>query len=225
MSQSILVVDDKSNVQRLLTEFLVGHGYQVDLANNGIEALHRISEKRPDIVLLDIMMPEMDGFEFIKHLRKSDNLAVIISAKQHESDLVAGFELGADDYIIKPFRLSELLVRIKAVLRRTAKYDDITTLIEFEGLKLNKTAVEAMFKGELLPLTASEFCLLSLLVQCAEQTVNKAELCRYLIEHGNTGLESTLKIHIRNLRIKLNHAAENVFEISSVWRGLSFKHH
>ena len=68
-----------------------------------------------------------------------------------------------------------------------------------------------------MPLTASEFCLLSLLVQCAEQTVNKAELCRYLIEHGNTGLESTLKIHIRNLRIKLNHAAENVFEISSVF--------
>ena len=223
MNQTILVVDDKKNVQDLLSEFLKGHGYQVFLANNGVEALAFIAQKRPDIVLLDIMMPEMDGYCFIQALRKEDDLPVImISAKQQESDLIKGFELGADDYIIKPFRLSELLVRLKAVLRRSAKYDVITTQIQFAGLELDKTNQVVMFKGNTIALTASEFCLLTLLVQCAEQAVNKAELCRYLIEHGNTGLESTLKIHIRNLRLKLSQAAPSAFEISSVF-GIGYR--
>lgn len=178
---------------------------------------------KPDIILLDIMMPEMDGYEFIQILRQNDDLPVImISAKQHESDLIKGFSLGADDYIIKPFRLSELLVRIKAVLRRSAKYDVITTNLSFAGLELNKMTNETSYQGSPIALTASEFCLLTLLVQCAEQTVNKADLCRYLIAHGNTGLESTLKIHIRNLRIKLNQDAINAFEISSVF-GIGYR--
>lgn len=223
MSQTILVVDDKKNVQQLLSEFLTGHGFDVRLAGNGKEALDSIQEMSPDLILLDVMMPEMDGYDFIQILRKNNNLPVImITAKQHESDLIKGFNLGADDYIIKPFRLSELLMRLKAVLRRSAKYESITTCITFAGLELNKERIVAAYKGNLIALTASEFCLLTLLLQCAEQTVNKAELCRYLIEHGNTGLESTLKIHIRNLRLKLNKAAENVFEINSVF-GIGYR--
>jgi DNA-binding response OmpR family regulator len=223
MKQTILVVDDKKNVQQLLTEFLNGHGYCVNLAGNGKEALASIDAVKPDIILLDIMMPEMDGYAFIQILRKNHDLPVImISAKQHESDLIKGFSLGADDYIIKPFRLSELLVRIKAVLRRSTKYDSITTNLSFAGLDLNKTTNEAHYQGNPIALTASEFCLLTLLVQCAEQTVNKADLCRYLIAHGNTGLESTLKIHIRNLRIKLNQRAIHAFEISSVF-GIGYR--
>jgi len=146
----------------------------------------------------------------------------MITAKQHESDLIKGFDLGADDYIIKPFRLSELLVRLKAVLRRSAKYESITTCIKFSGLELNKTNHEVNYHGTSIALTASEFCLLTILVQCAEQAVNKADLCRYLIEHGNTGLESTLKIHIRNLRMKLDKGAINAFEISSVF-GIGYR--
>ena len=223
MSQTILVVDDKKSVQQLLSEFLLDRGYQVNLAANGNEAFESISKETPDLILLDIMMPEMDGYEFIRRLRQSSDTPVImISAKQHESDLIKGFNLGADDYIIKPFRLSELLVRLKAVLRRSAKYDSITTCIKFSGLELNKLSNEASFKGAPLALTASEFCLLTLLVQCAEQAVNKADLCRYLIEHGNTGLESTLKIHIRNLRMKLIQNDLHDFEISSVF-GIGYR--
>ncbi len=223
MSQTILVVDDKKNVRQLLSEFLTGHAYQVNVASNGVEAFESIQKQTPDIILLDIMMPKMDGYEFIKKLRTNDNLPVImITAKQHESDLIKGFDLGADDYIIKPFRLSELLVRLKAVLRRSAKYESITTCIKFSGLTLNKTSHEVDYCGTPIAFTASEFCLLTLLVQCAEQAVNKADLCRYLIEHGNTGLESTLKIHIRNLRMKLNQGANDTFEISSVF-GIGYR--
>lgn len=218
MRQTILVVDDKHNVQQLLTEFLTGQGYQVRLAANGKDALVSIKEETPDLILLDVMMPFMDGYEFIKVLRKTSNLPVImITAKQHESDLIKGFELGADDYVIKPFRLSELLARLKAVLRRSVSYDVIKTSHIYAGLKLDKSTNEVIYLETQIILTASEFCLLNLLVQRAEQTVNKADLCRYLIENGNTGLESTLKIHIRNLRLKLAENTNNAFDINSVF--------
>lgn len=218
MSETILVVDDKSNVQQLLSEFLTGHGYQVRLASNGKEALLALEERVPDLILLDIMMPEMDGYGFIHTMRQTHDLPVImVTAKQHEGDLIKGFELGADDYLIKPFKLSELLVRIKAVLRRCIKHEMQTTHLSFAELELDKHRHDAIYKGQLIPLTSSEFCLLSLLLQYAEQTVNKAELCRYLIENGNTGLESTLKIHIRNLRIKLKQNTNKAFEIDSVF--------
>lgn len=169
------------------------------------------------------MMPEMDGFSFIKTLRQNDDTPVImITAKQHESDLVKGFSLGADDYITKPFRLSELLMRLKAVLRRSAKIQTITTELNFAGLTLNKDNNTVIYNDDIIPLTASEFCLLTLLMHRSEQAVSKADLCQYLIKQGNTGLESTLKIHIRNLRLKLNQVALNKFEIASVF-GIGYR--
>ncbi len=119
MKRKILVVDDAKNVQALLSDFLNGQSFEVLLASDGRQALEVVRTSCPDLVLLDIMMPNMDGYQFISQLRRESSLPVImVTAKQQEMDIIRGFELGADDYITKPFRMRELLARIHAVLRR-----------------------------------------------------------------------------------------------------------
>ena len=121
MSRKILVVDDTRNVQLMLQDFLENQGFEIRLAYDGIEAGEIFHAGGIDLILLDIMMPHMDGYQFISKLRAESNIPVImITAKQQEADVVRGFELGADDYICKPFRLRELLMRIRAVMRRAA---------------------------------------------------------------------------------------------------------
>ena len=123
MTRKILIVDDTRNVQLMLSDFLMSQNYQVLTASDGQEALRVVHESLPDLILLDIMMPNMDGYQFITQLRKESNIPVImITARQLEADIVRGFDLGADDYITKPFRMRELLVRIRAVMRRSAPF-------------------------------------------------------------------------------------------------------
>src|SRR5512144_3205451 len=122
MRRKILVVDDTMNVQVLLNDFLSSQDFEVLTASDGREALDEVRDGSPDLILLDIMMPNMDGYQFISQLRRTSSIPVImITAKQQEADIIRGFDLGADDYITKPFRLRELLVRMRAVLRRAAK--------------------------------------------------------------------------------------------------------
>ncbi len=120
MTRTILVVDDKASVRKLVQEYLVEQGYRVVTADNGQNALHIARNEKPDLILLDIMMPEMDGFEFVRIFRKEkDTPIILLTAKLEETDKVLGLELGADDYVTKPFGMRELLARIRAVLRRT----------------------------------------------------------------------------------------------------------
>src|SRR5215813_5100374 len=122
MSKTILIVDDNRDVQRLVAEYLTENDFRVATANNGRDALFVARHEKPDLILLDIMMPEMDGYEFIRIYRKERETPVILlTAKVEESDKVIGLELGADDYVTKPFGMAELVARIRAVLRRAAK--------------------------------------------------------------------------------------------------------
>lgn len=218
MTQTILVVDDTLNVQRLLEDLLSSKGYEVVCASNGRDALLAMKKCIPDLILLDIMMPQMDGYTFISKLRESSNLPVImITAKQQEEDLVKGFELGADDYITKPFRMSELIARVTAVLKRTSGGVTSSSQLSVANLTLDTANKSLKVNNEFVELTLAELALLELLIQSVEQTVSKAHICMHLIDQGYSGSESTLKIHIRNLRNKLEPLIKELLVIESVF--------
>ena len=200
-----MVVDDTRNVQALLSDFLGGQDFAVLLASDGLEALEQVRAADPDLILLDIMMPNMDGYQFISQLRRTSNIPVImITAKQQEADIIRGFELGADDYITKPFRMRELLVRMRAVLRRAAPKESGETRLAIGAVSLDRGKHEVTKHNRLIELTPLEFQILEVLMQSPGQVVRRADLCMRLLENGYSGSEATLKIHIRNLRLKLD---------------------
>lgn len=205
MKRSILVVDDTRNVQVLLSDFLGSQDFEVLTASDGRQALEVVQAADPDLILLDIMMPHMDGYQFISQLRRTKATPVImITAKQQEADIIRGFDLGADDYITKPFRLRELLVRMRAVLRRAAPKETEMPRLEIGDISLDRARHEVCHAGQPVELTPLEFQILEMLMEAPGQVVKRAELSMRLMENGYTGSESTLKIHIRNLRLKLN---------------------
>ena len=204
MTRKILVVDDTRNVQVMLQEYLQSQSFEVLLAADGREALEMFHYQAPDLILLDVMMPNMDGFQFLSRLRaESDVPVIMITAKQQEVDIVHGFELGADDYITKPFRLRELLMRIRAVMRRVSLPEGETPNLTVGDITLNRDKHEVLKQGETIDLTPVEFYLLEMLMNYAGKVVRHAQMSLYLIDHGFAGSETTLKIHIRNLRLKL----------------------
>lgn len=204
MTRKILVVDDTRNVQLMLQEYLQNQNFSVALAYDGREALEMTHAERPDLILLDVMMPNMDGFQFLNRLRAESEVPVImITARQQEADVIRGFELGADDYITKPFKLRELLMRIRAVMRRAAPAEGKSPILTIGDLTLNRDRHELRKGEESIELTPLEFLLLDMLMSASGKVVKRQDMCLRLIDHGFTGSESTLKIHIRNLRQKL----------------------
>jgi len=204
MSMKILVVDDTRNVQLMLQEYLENQGFEIFLAYDGAEAMEIFHAGGIDLILLDIMMPNMDGYQFISKLRTESSLPVImITAKQQEEDVVRGFELGADDYITKPFRLRELLMRIRAVMRRAALGEEASEVMKVQNLTLDRARHEVRKDGELIDLTPLEFTLLTLLMEAAGKVIRRQEISLRLMDNGYAGSEATIKIHIRNLRQKL----------------------
>jgi DNA-binding response OmpR family regulator len=205
MLRTILVVDDTKNVQVLLSDFLGSQGFEILTTSDGREALEILRTHTPDLILLDIMMPNMDGYQFISQLRRTSNIPVImITAKQQEADVIRGFDLGADDYITKPFRLRELLVRMRAVLRRAAPKETDPLNLIIGAISLDRGKHEVKKHNQVVELTPLEFQVLEILMQSAGQVVKRADLCMHLMENGYSGSETTLKIHVHNLRMKLD---------------------
>jgi DNA-binding response OmpR family regulator len=205
LMRKILVVDDTKNVQVLLSDFLGSQDFEVLTASDGREALEVTHVAHPDLILLDIMMPNMDGYQFISQLRHTSNIPVImITAKQQEADIIRGFDLGADDYITKPFRLRELLVRMRAVLRRSAPKEAEQACLTIGDISLDCGKHEVRKQNQVIELTPLEFQVLETLMQAPGQVVRRADLCMRLMDNGYSGSEATLKIHIRNLRLKLD---------------------
>lgn len=204
MTETILVVDDQSSVRTLLKDYLSSQGYRVVTANDGQEALFVARHEHPNLVLLDIMMPKMDGYQFLSAFRRENQVPVIVlSAKEEETDTVLGLELGADDYVIKPFRMRELLARIRATLRRVETPVEPASLLRVGDLVLDRAAHSVKVGGKEASLTALEFDLLELLMATPGRVFSRTELVDRLYESGFTGLESTLNVHIRNLRLKI----------------------
>lgn len=223
MPRKILVVDDTRNVQILLADFLGGQDFEICTAADGREALVQVQTNPPDLILLDIMMPNIDGYQFITALRRSSTIPVImITAKQQEADIIKGFELGADDYITKPFRLRELLMRIRAVLRRAAPPAPTESHITLGSLTLERSKHELRHNNQPIDLTPVEFFILETLMQAPGQVIRRADLATRLLEQGFSGSEATLKIHIRNLRLKLNDDLQQPRYIETVF-GIGYR--
>lgn len=208
--KTILIVDDKKSVQRLIADYLAEKGFRTVMANNGREALFVARHENPDLVLLDIMMPEMDGYEFMRYFRKERNTPVImLTAKIEETDKVIGLELGADDYVTKPFGMAELVARIRAVLRRASEESSGPEVLRVGEVVLDKKTHLVTVGERKVELTPSEFNLLNILMAAPGQVFSRADLLERL--KGNTleNVERTVDVHIRNLRAKLEPSPGN----------------
>jgi two-component system, OmpR family, alkaline phosphatase synthesis response regulator PhoP len=202
--KTILVVDDKANVRQLLDDYLTQQGFHIVTATNGREALYAARQENPDCILLDIMMPEMDGLQFLEHYRREKSVPVIIlTARDEESDTVVGLELGADDYVLKPFRVRELVARIRAVLRRAEPLDGARKTLRVGDLVLDEGAHTVTARGQAVNLTPTEFNLLALFMRTPGVVFTREQLADQLSEVGYSGLERTLNVHIRNLRARI----------------------
>lgn len=204
MSETILVVDDQSNVRTLLKDYLNGQGFHVVTAVDGQNALFTARDENPDLVLLDIMMPGMDGYQFLKAFRRESQVPVIIlTARDEETDAVLGLELGADDYVIKPFRMRELTARVRAALRRVEGGSVVDERLKVGELILDRQRHEVSVGGQPVSLTPLEFDLLAVLMSRPGLVFSRSQLVDELSGSGFAGLESTLNVHIRNLRAKI----------------------
>jgi DNA-binding response OmpR family regulator len=218
MPKRILVVDDKINVRDLITDYLTEQGYQVITARDGKEALFAARHENPDLILLDIMMPEMDGYDFLRHYRRDRGTPVIIlTAKVEESDAVLGLELGADDYVIKPFRMRELAARIRAVLRRSDPDDARHKRMHVGDVELDEDTHWVEAGGRTINLTPTEFNLLAILLHAPGQVFTREQLVERLADGGFSGLEQTLNVHVRNLRAKMEPDPERPRYIETIF--------
>jgi DNA-binding response OmpR family regulator len=206
MEQTILVVDDHANVRTLIEDYLTELGYRVLTARDGVEALAIVGREPIDLILLDVMMPNLDGFAFLRVFRKEHNAAVILlTARLAESDKVIGLELGADDYVTKPFGMQELVARIRAVLRRT-RIDSAGAngeLYRLGDLILNRGTHSVTIGGQPVNLTPSEFALLATLLEAPGRVFSRELLLERLQGNDYEGVERTVDVHVRNLRKKI----------------------
>lgn len=204
MSKTILVVDDNRSVQRLVSEYLTENNFRVVTANNGREALFVARHEKPDLILLDIMMPELDGYEFVRLYRKEkDTPIILLTAKLEESDKVIGLELGADDYVTKPFGMAELVARIRAVLRRVGSEVAESQVLRLGDVVLDRTAHLVTIGDRPITLTRSEFDLMATLMATPERVFSRLDLLEKLKGDSLEGVERSIDVHIRNLRSKI----------------------
>lgn len=202
--QTILVVDDKANVRTLLREYLTEQGYRVVTAENGRVALFTARQEKPDLILLDIMMPEMDGYTFMRTFRQeADAPIILLTAKLEETDKVLGLELGADDYVTKPFGMRELTARVRAVLRRVGRSDAPAELLRVADVALDRNGRRVTVANKDVQLTPSEFDLLAVLMASPGRAFSRLELLENLQGIALEGAEKTINVHVRNLRTKI----------------------
>lgn len=204
MSKTILVVDDKKSLQDLVKAYLTQESFRVVTANNGQEALYVARHEKPDLILLDVMMPEMGGYDFMRaYQREQDTPIIFLTAKLEESDKVLGLELGADDYITKPFSMRELVARIRAVLRRAEKAATPADVLRVADITLDKSSRLVQVSDKTVNLTPSEFDLLTVFMTSPGRAFARSELLDQLQGTSFEGVERTIDVHIRNLRTKI----------------------
>jgi DNA-binding response OmpR family regulator len=204
MSRTILVVDDKLNVRTLVRDYLTEQGFRVVVSDNGQNALYAARHEAPDLILLDIMMPEMDGFEFVRAFRReSDTPIILLTARLEEADKVAGLELGADDYVTKPFSMRELLARIRTVLRRSNKPPEPGQVLRAADIVLDRETHSVGVAGQPVHLTPSEFDLLAVLMTRPGRVYTRMDLLRELEGSAFEGVARTIDQHVRNIRSKI----------------------
>ncbi|HKM18398.1 MAG TPA: response regulator transcription factor [Limnochordia bacterium] len=214
MKQRILVVDDEVPIQELIKFNLEQAGFEVEIADNGIVALEKFEANKPDLIILDLMLPGKDGYDVCKAIRRTSNVPIImLTAKETELERVLGLELGADDYITKPFSPLELIARIKAVLRRTSgQEDDEADEYTVGSIFMKVGTREVLVKGKQVDLTRKEFDLLHTIMQNAGKVLTREFLLQKVWGYEYEGETRTVDVHIRHLRRKLGPEGEERIE-------------
>lgn len=214
----ILVVDDDKNICELIRLYLQKEGYTVEIANDGLAALEKFSQNPPAAVILDIMLPKIDGIEVLKRMRKAGNIPVImLTAKGEVFDKVLGLELGADDYMVKPFEPKELVARLKAVLRRFESAENLDKEIVYPNIRINLSTYELVLGGKSIDIPPKELELLYFLASHPNRVFTRDQLLDEVWGYDFFGDSRTVDVHVKRLREKLE-GYESSWQLKTVWR-------
>jgi two-component system response regulator CpxR len=214
---SILMVDDDVELCELMQEFFAQHGMKLETVHDGRRGLSKALHGGHDLLLLDVMMPGLDGFELLRLLRRQSSVPVImLTARTTQVDRVMGLDAGADDYLPKPFGTAELLARIRAVLRRVGRSSREPEVLEMSGVRLISTAREVVSNGTPVPLTTVEYDLLEFLAHAAGRVVSRDELTAALYQRKTSPFDRSLDMHVCNIRKKLGDNGELIRTVRGV---------
>ena len=215
----MLVVDDEPMVCEVVTAYLERDGYRVSVASDGKAAVEMFDSVRPDLVVLDVMLPELDGFGVLSELRRRADVPVILlTARTDETDRVLGLELGADDYVVKPFSPRELSARVRSVLRRARPAKPELGRLEYDELEIDHATREVICRGDVVELTPKEFDLLAFLAGSPRQVFSRGQLLERVWDSSADYQDpSTVTVHIRRLRRKLEANLEEPRWLHTVW--------
>ena len=221
MPKKILIVEDEANIRELLRLYLEREGYTVLEAENGVEDIKKWKSDKPDMLLLDVMMPVMDGWAVCKEIRaESDVPIIMLTAKGETADRVSGLEMGADDYIVKPLEMPEVIARVRAVFRRMAP-DDAPEKLSFDNLVIDKQAYDLVIKGKRVDAPPKEIELLYFLASSPNRVFTRAQLLDDVWGFDYFGDTRTVDVHVKRLREKLEGVSDK-WELKTVW-GVGYK--
>ena len=222
LKEKVLVIDDDKNICELVSLYLLKEGYEVFTAFNGVDGLEKFKSINPDIIILDIMMPGMDGWEVCRTIKKKYTTPILmLSAKGETFDKVLGLELGADDYIVKPFDSKELVARLKAVLRRSGGVRENPNEVVLPDLIVNKDNYSVILRGEAVEMPPKEFLLLYQFVSNPNTVFTRENLLHSIWGYDFYGDSRTVDVHIKRLREKIN-IGNPEWELKTVW-GIGYK--
>ncbi len=220
MAKKILLVEDEEEILQLAKLYLEKEGFRTCLARTGLDALKQVKAERPDLVILDLMLPELDGLEVCKRIRSDSQTAmlpiIMLTAKAEESDTILGLELGADDYVTKPFSPKALVARVKALFRRLERRPDDATQLEYGTLILDLDRHEARVKGREVPLTAKEFGLLEHLLRHPGRVLTRDVLLNSVWGYDYYGTTRTVDVHVRRLKQKIPLLNDAILSVKSL---------
>jgi len=220
---SILLVDDDTALSAMVREYLEAEGFAVEMRDNGVTGLERALEGGLDAIILDVMMPEMNGIEVLRRLRQHSEVPVLmLTAKGDQIDRVLGLELGADDYIAKPYFPRELVARLRAVLRRGPAVAAPTASFTLLDLQVQPSARRAAWQGQEIDLTATEFAILDALVRAADDVSTKNDLSLHALGRRREAYDRSVDVHVSNLRLKLQAATGGRIAIETI-RGVGYR--
>ena len=223
MPKKILIIEDEKDIQDLLQLYLKRDGYNVHVAQDGETGLRKAIQERYDLILLDLMLPQMDGLEICRNLRSrpqtSDIPIIMLTAKAEESDRIVGLEIGADDYITKPFSLREVLARVKAIFRRLEKPKNREVRHEYGGIALDPSKHEVIYRGKPHPLTLKEFKLLEFFLGNRGRVLSRDILLNEIWGYDYFGTTRTVDVHVAHLRNKFQILNKSLVSI----KGLGYK--
>ena len=219
----VLVVDDNKQITSILEEYAKKEGYQTVVALDGEEAIEKFVSEKPDILLLDVMMPKKDGFTVCREIRKTSNVPILmITARGEDFEKIMGLEIGADDYIVKPFSPGEVMARIKAIMRRIVSTEEEPQKFTFDNLTINLDNYSVTIDGNVLPLTKKEIEILWTLATSKNKVFSRDNLLNNLWGYDYFGDNRTVDSHIKRLRAKLEKFEHPTWNIKTIW-GVGYK--